>query len=347
MKRIIRPLILLLVVGGAAYYWYLSSRPVPLVLTGIVTTNDVVVSPQIAGRITQLLVKEGDMVKANQMLAVLDPGELQQEQAFYTASAEGATSQVQESAAALRFQERQVADQIRQAEANLAAAESERAAAQAEFDNAKVTFERAEQMSKQGVVAQQELDQARTAFQVAQSKIGSLEKQIDAQKATVALARTNADQVAIRRSQLEGNQKQQAAAVAQRAKAGVRLTYTELHAPIDGVVDVVAARIGEVVTPGQPVLTLINPDDLWVRANVEETYVDRVRIGDTFTVRLPSGGERKGTVFYRGVEAAFATQRDVSRTKRDIKTFEIRLRVDNSDRRLAVGMTAYVLLPVS
>ena len=347
MKRIIRPLVLLLAVAGAAYYWYLSSRPVPLVLTGIVTTNDVVVSPQIAGRITQLLVMEGDMVKANQMMAVLDPGELQQEQAFYTASAEGATSQVQESAAALRFQERQVADQIRQAEANLAAAESERAAAQAEFDNAKVTFERAEQMSKQGVVAQQELDQARTAFQVAQSKIGSLEKQIDAQKATVALARTNADQVAIRRSQLEGNQKQQAAAVAQRAKAGVRLTYTELHAPIDGVVDVVAARIGEVVTPGQPVLTLINPDDLWVRANVEETYVDRVRIGDTFTVRLPSGEERKGTVFYRGVEAAFATQRDVSRTKRDIKTFEIRLRVDNADRRLAVGMTAYVLLPMS
>jgi len=51
-------------------------------------------------------------------------------------------------------------------------------------------------------------------------------------------------------------------------------------------------------------------------------------------------------VFYRGADAAFATQRDVSRTKRDIKTFEIRLRVDNHDRVLAVGMTAYVLLPV-
>jgi HlyD family secretion protein len=49
-------------------------------------------------------------------------------------------------------------------------------------------------------------------------------------------------------------------------------------------------------------------------------------------------------VFYRGADAGFATQRDVSRTKRDIKTFEIRLRVDNRDRRLAVGMTAYVTL---
>jgi HlyD family secretion protein len=347
MKRIIRPLILVIVVAGAGYYWYRSSRPVPLVLTGIVTTNDVVVSPQIAGRITQLLVKEGDTVKANQLLAVLDPGELQQEEAFYSASAEGASSQVQESAAALRFQERQVGDQILQAEANLAAAESQRMAAQAELDNARISFERAQRMSKEGVVSQEQLDQASTAYQVAQSKIASLEKQIDAQRAAVALARTNGDQVSIRRSQLQGNQKQQAAAAAQRAKAGVRLAYAELHAPIDGIVDVVAARVGEVVTPGQPVVTLINPDDLWVRADVEETYIDRVRIGDTLPVRLPSGEEREGAVFYRGVEAAFATQRDVSRTKRDIKTFEIRLRVDNRDRRLAVGMTAYVLLPAS
>jgi HlyD family secretion protein len=53
-----------------------------------------------------------------------------------------------------------------------------------------------------------------------------------------------------------------------------------------------------------------------------------------------------GTVFYRAADAGFATQRDVSRTKRDIKTFEVRLRADNKDRRLAVGMTAYVTLVV-
>jgi HlyD family secretion protein len=80
--------------------------------------------------------------------------------------------------------------------------------------------------------------------------------------------------------------------------------------------------------------------------DIEETYIDRVRVGDKLTVRLPSGVEREGTVFYRGVDAGFATQRDVSRTKRDIKTFEVRLRLDNKDRRLAVGMTAYVLLPL-
>ena len=150
----------------------------------------------------------------------------------------------------------------------------------------------------------------------------------------------------MRRSQVQTNERMQAAATAQRQKADVRLGYTEIHAPIDGIVDVLAARVGEVVSPGQPIVTLINPDDLWVRVDVEETYIDRLRIGDKLTVRLPSGDEREGTVFYRGMDAGFATQRDVSRTKRDIKTFEIRLRVDNQDRRLAVGMTAYVLLGV-
>lgn len=346
MKRLIRPLLLVVLVAGAGYYWYRSTRPVPLVLTGIVTTNDVVVSPQIAGRIEQLTVEEGDAVKANQLIAVLDAGELQQEQAYYAAGAEGATSQVAESAATLRYQERQVDDQIRQAEANMAATEAQHMAARAELANATITLGRAEVMLKEGVVSQQELDSARTAYDVAQSKIESLAKQIEAQRAAVALARANADQVSIRRSQLDATRRQQAAAAAQRAKAGVRLAYTELRAPIDAVVDVRAARVGEVVTPGQPVVTLINPNDLWVRANIEETYIDRVRVGDTVTVRLPSGETRKGTVFYRGVEAAFATQRDVSRTKRDIKTFEIRLRVDNRDRRLAVGMTAYVELPL-
>jgi HlyD family secretion protein len=94
------------------------------------------------------------------------------------------------------------------------------------------------------------------------------------------------------------------------------------------------------------VLTLIDPDNLWVRADVEETYIDRVKLGDRVKVRLPSGAEREGTVIFRGVDAGFATQRDVSRTKRDIRTFEIRLKLDNRDRRLATGMTAYVLLPV-
>jgi len=345
MKRILRPLIVLVILAGGGYYWYSHRAPAAIVLTGIVTTHEVIVSPQIAGRIDKLLVNEGDTVKQDQILAVLAPDELRQEQAFYTHTAEGAGSQVVESEAALRLQQRQMGDQIAQAEANLAATESQRAASEAELENARVSLDRAQRMVKDGIGTQEQLDTARTAFEVAKSRIAALAKQIDAQKAAVQLARSAAEQVAIRQSQVVSTRQQQAAAAAQRAKADVRLAYTELHAPLDGIVDVRAARTGEFVNAGQPVLTIVNPDDLWVRADVEESYIDRVKVGDKLTVRLPSGEEREGTLFYRGVDASFATQRDVSRTKRDIKTFEIRLRVDNKDRRLAVGMTAYVLLP--
>jgi HlyD family secretion protein len=338
-------LLVALAVAGAVYYIYYRP-PTSLVLTGIVTTNDVVVSPQIGGQISQLLVAEGDEVKKDQRLAVITPDELKAESAYYTQNAEGLSSQVQQSEAALRYQQLQTADQIRQAEATLAAIESQVDAAAADLENARLTYSRTGNLSKEGVVSPQELDQARTANNAAQAKLDALKKQVDAQRATVALARSNAEQVAMRRSQVVSSQHQQAAALAQRAKADVRLAYTELKAPIDGIVDTRAVRIGEVVNPGQPIVTLINPDDLWVRADVEETYIDRVRLGDKLTVRLPSGVEREGAVFYRGADAAFATQRDVSRTKRDIKTFEVRLRVDNSDRRLALGMTAYVLLPL-
>jgi len=219
-------------------------------------------------------------------------------------------------------------------------------AAAADLEQAQLTFTRTQNLARQNVASAQELDQARTAVAAAQAKLDALKKQVDAQRATVAMAHSNAEQIQVRRSQLQANEHAQAAASAQRAKADVRLRYTEIHAPIDGIVDVRAVRVGEIVVPGQPIVTLINPDDLWVRVDVEESYVDRVRIGDKLPVRLPSGAELEGTVFYRGADASFATQRDVSRTKRDIKTFEMRLRLDNHDRRLAVGMTAYVNLKV-
>ena len=332
---------------GATGYYIASVRASSLVLTGIVTTSDVVVSPLVAGRIERLLVAEGDTVVAGQLLAVIAPDELRADTSYYTHSANGLSSQVVEAEAALRYQKSQTTDQIRQAEAVLAAAEAQVDEAQASLENARITLERNRGLAHDGIVTQQDLDSSRTAYDSASAHVASLKKQVEAQRAALALARSNADQVAIKESQLLANRQQFEAATAQRTKADVRLAYAEVHAPLAGFVDVRAAREGEVVNAGQPILTLINPDDLWVRADVEETYIERVRLGDRLTVRLPSGLERQGTVFYRGADAAFATQRDVSRTKRDIRTFEVRLRVDNRDRRLAVGMTAYVLLPLS
>jgi multidrug resistance efflux pump len=330
---------------GVASYYVARARAHEQVLTGIVTTDDVIVSPLVTGQLTQLAVKEGDVVQRGQLLAVLSPGELQADRNYFAFSAKSFSGQIEESEAALRYQERQTAQQIRQAEATLAAVVAQQAEAHANLDNASVNLKRIESLAARGTATAQEVDGARTTFAVATARAESADKQLEAQRATVALARANAEQVAVRRSALGAARQQQAAAAAQAEKADVRLAYTEIRAPVDGVVDVRAARIGEVVSAGQPIVTLINPDDLWVRVDVEETYIASVRLGDRLKVRWPAGDESSGTVSYRGVDAGFATQRDASRTKRDIKTFEIRLRVDNHERRLAVGMTAYVTLP--
>lgn len=346
MRKRLLPLIVLVLVAAGIWYAYFRPGPDVLVLTGIVTTQDVIVGPQIGGQIAKLLVQEGDQVKRDQLVAEIATGELQADRAYAEHSAEGVASQVRESEAALRYQRRQLADAVRQAEAQLAAAEAQTAEAVANQENAELTLKRSTDLSRNGIVPAQDLDTARTAFEAGKARINALQRQVEAQRAALALARSDAEQVALRQSAVHSSEFQLAAAGAQQTKADVRLAYTQVHAPIDGVVDVRVAREGEVVGAAQPIVTLINPDDLWVRVDIEETYIDRIRSGDTLTVRLPSGDERQGTVFYRRADASFATQRDVSRTKRDIRTFEVRLRVDNTDRRLAVGMTTYVLLPV-
>jgi RND family efflux transporter MFP subunit len=281
-SRILTIVLILAAVAGVIYY--IAERQThEIVLTGIVTTDEVIVSSQIQGRLQRLLVREGDLVSHGELLARIQPEEWEADMAFYDSSEQ-------------------------QSKADLAQA-------RADLENAQLNFVRMKGLYSSRVESQQDYDQARTAYDAAAARVESIQKQI-------------------------------AAAVAQKAKAKVYLDYTEIFAPIDGIVDTRTALQGEVVTPGQAIVTLINEDDLWVRADVEETYIDGIHLGDKMQVRLPSGAVREGTVFYRGVDADYATQRDVSRTKRDIKTFEIRLWCDNRDRGLAVGMTAYVLLPL-
>lgn len=345
IRRLPWIVLLLALVAGSVYLYRTMNRPQGLVLTGIVTTHEVYVSPQIQGRLSQLLVKEGDAVKAGQLLAVIDPQELQADRLFYARSEEGAAAQVEEDEAALKYQKTLTRDQIRQAEAALTAAEAQSREVLAEMELDRVNLERAESLFKKQVLAAQALDQARTAYETSKARAESLRKMVDAQRAAVAVARANEDQITVRLKAVLAGRTQVLAASAQKSKADVRLSYTEVRAPINGVVAVLATRQGEVLGVSQTILTLIDPDDLWVRADVEETYIDHIRLGDSLAVRLPSGSEQAGKVFYRAVVADFATQRDVSRSKRDIKTFEIRLRLDNKERRLWPGLTAYVILP--
>src|SRR5438128_2157520 len=139
MKRIL-PLLILLALGGGAYY-YFNRPPTELVLTGIVTTREVVVGPQLGGRIDQLLVEEGEAVKRGQLIAVLAPDELRAERAYAVHNAESVGSQIEEARASMRYEELQTTEQVRQAESSLAATEAQQAAAVADLEASRLTFE--------------------------------------------------------------------------------------------------------------------------------------------------------------------------------------------------------------
>src|SRR5580765_9017133 len=102
-----RLLVLVVLIGaGVGAYLYFNRAPTALVLTGIVTTHDVVVSPQIGGKLAQLSVAEGDTVKRGQLIAVIAPDERRAESTAALRNVEGLSAQVQEAEAALRYQEK-------------------------------------------------------------------------------------------------------------------------------------------------------------------------------------------------------------------------------------------------
>jgi HlyD family secretion protein len=344
MKRRIAVIIAIVAFAVVGICYWMTRGPQSIVLTGIVTTDDVRVSSQIQGRLQKHLARQGDTVQKDQLLAVIQPQELQADRGYYENAQRESGEQVEQARANLEFLEDQTREQIRQSQAGLAMDEAQVSQAKADLEYAEVTLQRAKAMRIQNANSEQDYDHARTNYAAAKAHVEALGKQAQAAVAALALAQANAKQVAAHRSALAASSNHFAAACAQTDKADVLLGYTEIRAPIDGIVDVLAALQGEVVTPGKTIVTLVDPDNLWVRADVEESYIDRIHLGDKLTVRLPSGDTRIGTVFFRGVDADYATQRDVSRTKRDIKTFEVRLRCDNSDRSLALGMTAYVTL---
>src|ERR1039457_6669845 len=190
-RKIILPILILLILGGGVVYYKAVTRPQPLVLTGIVTTNDVVASSQIQGQLAQVLVKEGDTVKPGQLLAVIEPQELRADQSFYLHTEQGTAAQVTEAEAALKYQEEQTRDQIRQAEAALAAAQAQEDEAKADLELDRLNYQRTKGLYDQKIDSQQALDQARATFDAQQAHVESLRKQVESQRATVALARSN------------------------------------------------------------------------------------------------------------------------------------------------------------
>ena len=135
------------------------------------------------------------------------------------------------------------------------------------------------------------------------------------------------------------------AATNSEMKNAQALGYAQVAAPISGKVNVRAARQGEVVAAGTPIVTITDLTQTWIYAPLPETQADAVQLGDHLRVVMPSGVSLQGKVIEKSAEADFATQRDVSRRKRDIETIRLKLLIDNPGMRYVPGMLAEVYIP--
>ncbi len=341
--------ILLLIILAAAigYYFWSSDRDQGMVLIGTVDANQVIVSSKIQGRIEKLAVDEGTPVKQGDLIAVLDSAELEAQRRAAENVIASLRSQVTGTRATEMMTRGATSSDVLTSRARLQSVQSQLTMAEANLEQVSADTQRTVSLANQGVASQQDRDRAVAALKSAKANVQSLRDQVRAAESDLQSTEAKLHQTQTAQSTVQSTRAQMLSAQAQLAEAETRLGYTRIVAPITGVVSLRAARQGEVVNPGVPIVTIMDLNDTWVRAAVPETYADKIELGDVLQVKMPSGNTVPGKVIFKNTEGDFATQRDVSRNKRDIKTVALKLRIDNLGMKYATGMTAEVLVPAS
>jgi HlyD family secretion protein len=329
---------------AATYYFFSTDHSRDMVLIGTVDANQVIVSAQVEGRIQKLLVDEGTPVKAGDLIAVLDPSEMQAQEAAATATIASLQHKVTEMQHTEESTSGSTTSDVANAEAKVSSAKAQLLQARATLDRTESDSRRIIALAKAGIASDQERVQAETNLQAAQATVQAQQDLVTASEADLKAAIARTHQANAAKSTVAATEADLKNAIALKNQVAVRLGYTNVFAPVTGTVSVRAARQGEVVNIGSPIVTIVDLNDTWARAAIPETYADHIGYGDVLRVRLPGGTVTSGKVFFKGVEGDFATQRDVSRRKRDIKTIVLKIRLDNARGTYVPGMTAEVLV---
>ena len=337
-------LLSIICVIALAYYYFSTPSNRDLVLIGTVDSNQVIVSPQVAGRISKLLVDEGTPVKQGDLIALLDPSELEAQARAAAATINSFQHKVSEMQSTEQATTGSTSSNVVNAQARLQSSRAQLAQAEATLVRTESDSRRTIELAAQGVASDQDRVQAESNLKAQQATVQSLKDQVNEAQADLDAAIANTHQAHAAKSTVQSTRADLDNAVQQLKEAEVRLGYTKVYAPVTGAVSVRAAREGEVVNAGQAIVTIVDLSDTWVRAAIPETNADHIGLGDTLRVRLPGGTITQGKVFFKSAEADFATQRDVNRKKRDIRTIILKVRLDNPKGAYVPGMTAEVLL---
>ena len=343
-----RVLLLMGLLAAGAIAWSLAAvrRSEDLKLIGTVDANEVLVSSKIQGRILSLNVEEGQYVSAGQLIATIENADL----AALLQAAEANVDSERSKLGGTQENERQTRGEVTSltvnSEAQLRAARAFLAQAQAQLERQAAYTNRTVELARQGIVSQQAKEDAVSSLQAAQAAVETARENVHAAEATLQQARAHELQARVSERTVSETRNQVRYAQALANQAEVQLMYTQVFAPVSGTIDVLVARRGEVVQSGGTIASLMDRDETWVYAPLPETQADRVFLGDTLRVVMPSGATVQGKVIAKSPQADFATQRDINGgSKRDIKTVQIKLRIPNTDKQFVPGMTAEVYIP--
>jgi len=323
------------------------NRKHELVLIGVIDANDVVVTPRVQARLDSLLVDEGTPVKAGELIARLESSELAAQAASVAASASGAIAQLSEQRSSAAQVTGTTEATLSAARARVASAKSTLAREQAQLAQDSADAARAKALLASGAVAPADVERSTNTYRAQQAIVSARREEVGAAEADLASAQQGTHAVAAARSAVATTEARVRGARADSLAAATRLNYAELRAPVSGVVQVLTARRGELVGPGSPVAVIVDPDNLWVRVAAPETDAGAVAVGDSLDVRVASGATVRGRIISKGAEGEFATQHDVSSSKRDIRAISLRVAIPNPRRALVPGMTVTVVLPTA
>jgi multidrug resistance efflux pump len=281
---------------------------------------------------------------AGQLIAIIESDDLQAARKAAEATANSQRFKLGETVETERQTRGETGSATVNAEAQLSSARAAQAQAQANYDHQQADTSRTVALAQKGIMSQQAKDDAATSLQASKAAVDAARDNVTAAEASLRQARAHEllTTVAERTVDSTRGEVENARALAEQAK--VELGYSQVFAPVTGKVNVRAARQGEVVAAGAPIVTIMDLTETWVYAPLPETQADAVQLGDSLRVVMPSGATLQGKVINKAAEADFATQRDVNSRKRDIKTIQLKLLIDNPDERFVPGMTAEVYI---
>lgn len=381
-KRIVLFLIVAAAAGAAIYVYRGMNRAPSnqIVVSGNIELTEVNIAFKTAGRLVERPVDEGDVVKKGEILARLDRDQLAAQKDRETAGLAASGAQLQVARTSMEWQRATLAADIEQRRGDLAAAEARLAelrngarpqekldakaavdAAAAELERARRDWERAQTLYKNDDISTAQFDQYRNRWESATAALksaqerealvlaGPRQEQIDAQQAQVERARgalkmsqANALEVKRREEDIHARQAEVSRSKASIALIDSQIGDTTVISPVDGVVLVKSADVGEILAPGTSIMTVGDIDHPWLRGYVSETDLGRVKLGATAKVTTDSypGKTYTGRVTFISSEAEFTPKQIQTHQERVKLVYRIKIEIDNPHRELKSNMPA-------